>query len=269
MDSVYIEIQRALISKAESVKSTTQSVNGQKVISSIDINSIISNATLKYCKSNKVLSINNKTCSKTVNNTAKRSSVKSEFPDSILMSENLNPIQKEYIDRIFSVIKSDFNKTDLSEMKNKLEKINKDAESKMNEREVQCIYIASSIAYASTQYWQKNIPKWYALLKADEISEKYKNKLSQKTRFKAKAYELPEIVVTADSPWWMDCMEWWTNFGAPLVGSDVGAGIGSGMTTIYGSGGTALLVWEVVAADAAAGALAGSATYCGYRLFAN
>ncbi len=190
MDSVYKEVQKALISKAKSDRLNAKAQGSQRVKSSIDINMIINNATLKYCKSGRLSSEDYVTCSKIVNNTSKRFSAKGASLDSVLVKDNLSPIQKEYMDRIYSTIKSGFKNTDISKIKDKLDKINKNATSKLSNKDIQCIYIASSIAYASVQYWQNNFPKWYTLLKADEIAEKYKKQLSQKTRFKAKGLRI-------------------------------------------------------------------------------
>lgn len=258
MDSVYKAVQAALASSSKATNAKRTSSNkekSQKVTNTCDLKSVINDATLKYCRSNNLINKNYATSS--------MSRVKTSAD-----IDSLSPIQKEYLDKISEIVKSEYKNKDLAGMKEKLNKINCDAKKNLEVGDAANIYIASTVAYASMQYWKKNIEKWYLLLKADEIEAKYGNTLSKANRFKLKAYELPEVVVTADAPWWMSLQSWWNANGEEVVKADlIGAayeGLKGGLTAagnglMFGPEGAVLAAGGGAITGAVKGAIEGSA----------
>jgi len=269
LDSVYMKIQKAITTKAAVPSKVKSNVTySQKAFTTIDFKEVIGSAILSYCEKNKLLSTDNHKAMNLKKNTMQKSRFAETIQDTLTLGNKLNPLQKKYLTKVYKAVKKSYKNKDLSDLKDQLDKINLEAKENLNSDDVATVYAATSVAYASTQYWQNNIFKWYTLFKSEEIAKKYSNKISQKVRFKAKAYELPEIVVIGDAPWWLDVQNWWNENGeAIVIGDVVGAayeGVKGGLTAgttglVFGPGGVVLSVTAGVVTGVVVGAIEGSA----------
>jgi len=211
----------------------------QSSLKSLDFNSIVRNAYLKYARSNAVLNKNYSDCVKAVNFREKRSLIKGSS-DSIVVLDNLNPTQKEFMDSIQSALANQDPSKSLIELKEKLNKINKEAEKRLTKKDAMCIYSATSVGYCSYQYWKKSSVKWACMFAnynvGSDICTKfvsaYKANLSKSKRYKERGVGYQE----SDGSWAVDGSDLfqvtitghqthiWNDYVLPIIQADAAGG---------------------------------------------
>ncbi|MDR0681673.1 MAG: hypothetical protein LBG15_07500, partial [Dysgonamonadaceae bacterium] len=123
-------------------------------------------ATLKFCQHNKKMQSHFDLCENVLNN------------NNILLKSGTtninNPIIAQLLDETKVLIRENIKKkNDLSLLKVQLDAINNKAANILSEQDAIVIYCATSIGYASYQYWTENYRKWYFAIHYPEILEQY------------------------------------------------------------------------------------------------
>lgn len=219
LDTVFIEIYKSLRFVSNNLNKT------ERIFQIEDINSIVKDATLKYSYSSQVIKTDKEKDKQVINDflNTKLNNSENQLKSNQLI---LNSVQKELMDSVYSAIKSECQESaDLSNLKTKLENINQRAKEELSGNDVICIYSATSMAYSSFQYWQRNINKWAYLMishnmgndRCDELGSEYANLLVKGRigRLKSDYFELidgsyllPEVIITYHkTDVWKDTIE--------------------------------------------------------------
>jgi hypothetical protein len=183
----------------------------------------------------------------------------------------MNSKQKEYLNEVALALKAEFKSKNLKRFKGELSSINKDASMELSENDAAVIYCATSTAYNTFQYWNRNYRAWYFALNYPEIFGQYKkaelNKMSLKSAVSTQdtTHRQPDwtkIVWDRVEGWFVGMADavdiWWDQYGEGIVLSDcVGAACGAG--DAIAAAGAASLVFgpEGLVAVGAGGAIIG------------
>jgi hypothetical protein len=269
MDSMFVGIKSALVTYRRTLKldkvNKIASAN-QSASFVIGINSIVQETLLKYCNSNKLLRSNYAVCKKYIDQSFLKSG-EIKVNSALKINGDSTALQK-YIDRIHVCIKSEVNNP-ISNLKHKLTIINQDATKELNENDALVVFAATSTAYASYQYWEKNFIKWLVMLREEDFAKLYNNTSNKTLRQKILAVENQDGsfeggqiilggVTICGSQLNAILSQLWSQSAAPLIGADIDGAV-VGFTTTVGtavaasifSGGTATPIAAGVAGSSA------------------
>ncbi len=205
LNYIIATIKEANLERVGKVNSSTKNAL------SIDFSTIAKNSTLQFCEEHKITEKNLGLCKAAIEE-AQVNLVSTKMRLNRL--EGLNETQKEFIKEILSATKVKYNKENLENLKETLDEINYQAKKNLSEDEAVSIYCATSTAYASFQYWNKNYKKWYFALNYPEIFQEYSDVQLNKVSIKNKVLSQKSDTTSSDSePWWeeywSDVEEWW------------------------------------------------------------
>ncbi|MDD4576215.1 MAG: hypothetical protein PHI36_07290 [Bacteroidales bacterium] len=265
--------------KRNAIENSKESDTNLKSAEAIDYDTIITEATYRFCKKNKKLKADTK-----IYEALMASSKKESIHLRSSRKENLNQKQQELMNEINEALKIKFSNESLLILKNKLTIINQKASKELTEIEAAPIYCGTSTAYCTYQYWQKNYRKWYFMINYPEILQQYKedkqlNSLSLKSRnVSLRSSWLDDMFNTVED-WFTTSFDsvstWWNTYGSTVCISDgVGAvwGAGAAISTVGSSslvfGPTGIVVTTTGGAvygaiEASAQGLIGCAIYSG------
>lgn len=201
LDYVFMAIRKVHL---ENMKNAGSNIKTAQIA---DYKSIITDATLQFCKEHKSLKDNFAVCQAAV--IKSRSNLKSAKIGMDLI-DGFNPVQKELVNEIFNGMKARFSKENLQNLKADLDNINGKALRNLSETEAVPIYCATSTAYATYQYWHKNYKKWYFALHYPEILTKYND--AQLNNLSVNNGTLKLKSTTEDGWWtttWTSVENWW------------------------------------------------------------
>lgn len=253
LEHVFYAIRKAHL---ENMKNTEVGIKNAQVI---DYKKIAMDATLQFCKEHKSLKENFQISQAVLvkfNSKLKSANVLNEF----------NPIQKELINEIFSSMKLKFSKKNLEKLRVSLDKINRKALTELSETDAAPIFCASSTAYATYQYWNKNYKKWYFALHFPEILKDYDedqlNNLSLRSgtiSLKSTSSDWWDDVWDTTEDWWdtasNEIENWWDDGGREITAADAGGAgagaLGGGVVAVS----TAGIGWGAIPTGAVAGAV--------------
>lgn len=141
--------------------------------------------------------------------------------------------------------------------------MNKQASFELNGADLDVIYCATSIAFATAQYWNKNFKKWYFALKYPEIllqyNEEQLNNIQSKNMLRSG--DLFSEAWDSVENWWEDTMDafddWWDENGDDIIDlgeADINGGVSAWCVTlgnpsfaagyaIFSSGMEAIEIW--------------------------
>ena len=197
LNHVYIDLKEAIIEESN---------NDNKLRSTINYRQIVENSVLDFCKQNNSLKHDYEYISQNIgqiNTTKLRSS-----SDNIA---NLSITQQECMNKLSVILESFFKTKDVERLKSDINVLNKQASSELDGADLDVIYCATSIAFATAQYWNKNFKKWYFALKYPEILLQY----------------------NADT---MDAFDnWWDEYGDDIIAlgeADINGGVSAWCVTL-------------------------------------
>ena len=178
-----------------------------KSVQVLNIKTIISDATMQFCKENNLLKENFEICQSLL--LKSQSNLKSAKTGKDLINE-FSSEQKDLINEIFIGMKKKYSKENLQNLKVILDNINGKALRNLDEIEAVPIYSATSTAYATYQYWYKNYKKWYFAINYPEILIEFSE--AQLNNFSAKNGTL-KLKSASDEGWWWTTWtsveNWW------------------------------------------------------------
>lgn len=195
MDTCYVSLKnefKKLIVEAK-VKNIKDPLS-PKYLLNFDFETVGNKTSLKYSNNGKEFKYKLNECQK----------VKSKDYKKIKFNDNVN----YYLDKIHSIVKDKDAKDDIKIMKNKLNEINKKAVKNLNEEDLRIVYCATSTAFSSYQYWNKNLEKWYTLLNAEKWLKSSKKSMKQNVRQKSGwvedangswSYMLDDVIIYGDN----------------------------------------------------------------------
>ena len=190
------------------LENMNESRNSLKSVQNIDYISIVTEATLDFCKKN----LKNKKSFSVIEDFAIKSKLKSGELN-LAETNDLSPIQKELLSQITESMKSKYSSNNLTKLKNDLELINLRAARVLSETDAAPIYCATSTAYATYQYWHRNYRKWYFALNYPEILKKYEEEELNKLQLKNGNLLLKSG--DGSTSWWNDTWnfveDWWND----------------------------------------------------------
>lgn len=191
-----------------------------------------------------------------------------------LKSSNITEFQpdmEELLDGIQLSIRSEFESKNLKHLKKDLNAINQMATERLSPLEASAIYSATSTAYSSFQYWNKNYRAWYFALNYPEIMAQIEksdlNKLSLKS-----AYSLMDTIPDGQTRlktfWdafegWLnntaDALDyWWDEYGEKIIVSDCLGAVAGTFDAVTAAGAPSLVFGpEGLVVVGAAGAIVG------------
>lgn len=256
LDYIFCEIRNNCIAYSKS------NVIDSQVVEQIDYKSIIRKAITDFCETNpdtKEFLVYYESTLET--NYLLKSSNVTEF----------QPNTKELLDKIQLAIRSEFKSKNLKHLKNELNAINQTASERLSPVDASAIYSATSTAYSSFQYWNKNYRAWYFALNYPEIMEQLEksdlNKLSLKS-----AYYLSDTIPGEQSKlktFWNDFEgwlnntadaldDWWAEYGEKIIVSDCLGAVAGTYDAVTAAGAPSLMFGpEGLVAVGAAGAIVG------------
>lgn len=192
----------------------------------------------------------------------------------LLKSSNVTEFQpdmKELLDRIQLAIRSELKGKNLNRLKKELNAINQMASEHLSPLDASAIYSATSTAYSSFQYWNKNYRAWYFALNYPEIMVQLEksdlNKLSLKS-----SYSLMDTIPDGQSKlktfWndfegWLnntaDALDyWWDEYGEKIIVSDCLGAVAGTFDAVTAAGAPSLVFGpEGLVVVGAAGAIVG------------
>jgi hypothetical protein len=157
LDYIFEEIKAQAIeySKNPQLKSNTLITN---------YDDFLKQKTLQFCKQNEKLNKNIDVC----NDVVAKLSLKLKSDAIIYVSE-----VQTLLDEATEVLRQEFKTGKISQLKARLDVINKKAAETLSETDAALIFCATSTGYHSYQYWTQNYKKWYFALHYPEILEQY------------------------------------------------------------------------------------------------
>lgn len=184
---------------------------------------------------------------------------------------DLKPEVKDFISKIQFAIKTGINNKNTNQFKKDLNSINQAATEHLSSDDAAAIYCATSTAYSSFQYWQKNYRAWYFALNYPEIMERYgKMELNQLSLKSATAFmdTIPGFRDRLKAFWdgfegWVentsDALDyWWDEYGEKIIISDcMGAVAGTYDALVAAGAGSLVFGPEGLVVVGAAGAIVG------------
>ena len=257
LDFIFTEIQERCIEYAEDSKGGA--INSR----AIDYGAIVIDATIDFCRTNPKTKDNSELYEASILRSG-----------SILKSAKvveMRPEQEALMKEIQLALKTENSPKNLKQLKARLDIINKKAAQELSENDAAGIYCATSTAYCTFQYWNKNYRAWYFALNYPEIMGQLEkselNKLSLKS-----SESLLDTVPDYRSPlrafWdgyegWVSDMGdaldyWWDEYGEKVIVSDCfGAAMGT-VDAVTAAGAPSLVFGpEGLVVVAAAGAIIG------------
>ena len=166
----------------------------------------------------------------------------------------LKPKQKELMDEIQLALKAEIKSKNLKRLKEKLDKINKDALSNLPEIEAAPIYCATSTAYSTFQYWNKNYRAWYFVLHYPELLDQYDKAELNRLRLKNTSISLDTIPWNQETPkkawdylegWFVSFADavdlWWDEYGEKILISDCVGAVFGGVEALATAGAGSLV----------------------------
>ncbi|MCE5204771.1 MAG: hypothetical protein LLF80_01505 [Porphyromonadaceae bacterium] len=180
--------------------------------------------------------------------------------------DNFSPAVQQMLDEMTSVLKQEFKKNELPQLKARLEAINQKATTTLTESDAAIIYCATSTGYSSYHYWMNNYKKWYFALNYPEILEQYNNEELNQLQLKNSTIRtkgwLNDIWNTVED-WWNSASnaitDWWNNGGREVVAADAGGAAAGAMSGTVVAVSTATVGWGAIPAGAVAGGVYESA----------
>ena len=144
LDTIFTEMNNKLFST--SARACTKGIlqKNKSNIQSLDFNSIIKNALVKY--SNSKPRTKNENSVKLAISRVKKNLIRNSS-DSTIVVKDLNPSQKEFIAKIRKVLNAECQSENLKGLKEKLDNINKEAEKRLSKEDATSIYAATSEAF--------------------------------------------------------------------------------------------------------------------------
>jgi hypothetical protein len=253
--------------KEESIEHVKASNTNLKSATSIDYNTIITEASIDFCQKEGKLKKHFNACKSAVlsyNNRLKSANIET------LKTEELSSNAQKFIDQISDAISFKYSHKNISKLKSELDIINRYAAIELEENEALIIYGMTSTAYSSYQYWLRNYKKWYFALHYPEILQQFNDEQLNNLSIKNETLSLK----SASTDWWnsaWDAVEgawatttdvaitWWEDGGNIIVGTDAG-GFVTGC--LAGLAGAPFTVGASVPATGAAVGLTASAGAC-------
>lgn len=228
LDYIFAEIQAKCIEFAK--KNEADPINSK----SLDYLSIGQDALIEFCRTNPATKGNTGLYEAFVlhSGTTYKSSRAIE----------MNPKQQELLSDLQLALKTEFNSKNLKQLKARLNSINNRAMSELSENDAAEIFCATSTAYSTFQYWNKNYRAWYFALNYPEILEQFKkadlNNLSLKSTISLSdtipsGTDWIKKVWDRVEGWYFNTADaidiWWDIYGDGIMISDcVGAAFGAG-----------------------------------------
>jgi hypothetical protein len=261
LDFVFNAIKDAHL---ENMKNAGSNLKSAQVL---DYETIVTDATLQFCKENKSLKASFNVYQAAI--VKSHSNLKSTKLGANTLDE-FNPKQKELLNEIFAALKVKYSKQNLEKLKEDLAKINSKASAELSATEAAPIYCATSTAYATYQYWQRNYKKWYFALHYPEILKQYNdaqlNNLSLKNgtlRLKSGTWEWWTHTWNSVEEWWEETTDsfsdWWNNYGESVMIADgVGAASGCGKAIVKVGAESLVFGPEGIVVTAVGGAVCGA-----------
>ncbi len=253
----------------ENMKNSDPNMKSAQIL---DYKTIVTDATLQFCKETKSLKEKFNVCQAVVVKSHLNLKSKKIGKNDL---DGMNSIQKELLNEIFYAMKVKYSKVSLAKIKKDLDKINIKALNQLSEIEAAPIYCATSTAFATYQYWHRNYKKWYFAIHYPEILKEYNdaqlNNLSLKNgelSLKSAPAWYDDIFDTVEG-WWNDGSDavgdWWDENGDDILTADcqgaaagviyaIDSGIGE-VSLVFGPEGWVL----TVVGGGVAGAVYGSA----------
>ncbi len=194
-----------------------------------DLEAIINKGTNYFCQNNDKLNTKYsnfmKSFDKQDNNIRK---VKANEETEVSLTPNV----EKFIKDINLVIKKHYKKCkvghqntkELIKVKNELEELNLKATNTLSTDEATVVKISTNVAFASLQYWLKNLEKWAA-----EFGEKSTpSKISSPVMCRSKS--------KSEESWWDKLQDWWNENGEDVVKHDcIGGALGATAGAIEGA----------------------------------
>lgn len=241
LDYIFAEIQEKCIAYAK--QSEVNPINSK----SIDYLTIGQDALIEFCRTNPATKVNAGLYEAFIlhSSATYKSSIATE----------MNPKQQELFRELQLALKIEFNSKNLKQLKGRLNLINNKAMSELSENDAAEIFCATSTAYSTFQYWNKNYRAWYFALNYPEILEQFKkadlNKLSLKSTINVsdtipRGIDWTKRVWDRVEGWYFNTADavdiWWDIYGDGIMISDcVGAAFGAGDAIV--AAGSASLVF--------------------------
>lgn len=193
LDSVYKKIQNSVC-----IKINQGDLNRQNMKSNESIKLLMINSIKNYCELNKVIDATSSERQIATNHFVKKQLIKATTNSIEEINDSLNSVQQEFMSRIHSVIKSEYKNKDNTVLKEKLTEIDNEVNSKLSNQDAECIHVAISVAYASTQYWQNNYEKWAVVLGDNNMNKtkRFKTSAPESNYFNTDIY--PVIIADCD-----------------------------------------------------------------------
>lgn len=255
---IFAEIQEKCIEYAKNNEGDVKNA------SAIDYPAIVKEATIEFCRTN------SKT--KDYSEFYVASILHSGFSLKSSRGDGLKPEQEALMKEIRTALRTEYSPKNLKHLKTKLDIINKKAMQELPENEAAAIYCATSTAYSTFQYWNKNYRAWYFALNYPEIMDQFErselNKLSLKSSISI-SDTIPDRQSRLKTFWdtyegWItnmsDAVEyWWDDCGERVMFSDcVGAVLGAYDTVIAAGASTLVFGPQGLVVIGAVGAIFGS-----------
>ena len=232
-------------------KKHTESMKEQptslKSANAINYNEIAIDATFDFCKKNKRLKENFTLIEALIIKSSAQ--LKSAQSNTVGLENSLNSKQTKLLNKISESIKFKYSKQNLNRIKNDLEQINQEASLKLSKNEAATIFCATSIAYSTYQYWNKNYKKWYFALHYPEILQQYNDAQLNNLSLKNEGLSLK----SGDTSWWDSAWgtvedwwettspmleDWWDEDGQYIADADIEAGVAGALGGLIATGGT-------------------------------
>ena len=227
LNHVYIDLKEAIIEESN---------NDNKLRSTINYRQIVENSVLDFCKQNNSLKHDYEYISQNIgqiNTTKLRSS-----SDNIA---NLSITQQECMNKLSVILESFFKTKDVERLKSDINVLNKQASSELDGADLDVIYCATSIAFATAQYWNKNFKKWYFALKYPEILLQYNEEQLNNIQSKSmlRSGDLFSEAWDSVENWWADTMDafdnWWDEYSDDIIAlgeADINGGVSAWCVTL-------------------------------------
>ena len=227
LDYIFAEIQDKCIEYA--IYNEGNPINAK----AIDYPAIVREATTDFCRTNPKTKDNSELYEASI--------LHSGFILKSRKATGMKPKQQELLNEIELNLKTEFTNKNLKRLKGELALINKKASMELPENDAAAIYCATSTAYSTFQYWNRNYRAWYFALHYPEILEQYKKEELNKLSLKSAVIAADTISGRVDwfkrswdnvEGWFFNGVdvvdEWWNMYGEAILISDcVGAAWGA------------------------------------------